>query len=102
MSAPSNLGGGGGGSGFDTNLGFTVTNLTNQNIYLQTSDTAFEQISPNLASTPQTVYRNYDVRSNNTTTAPIYLTVQVSSSDGSVNVVSGTIKGNVLVTTYFA
>ncbi|KDR77681.1 hypothetical protein GALMADRAFT_267042 [Galerina marginata CBS 339.88] len=89
-------------AGFDTNLGFTVTNNTVQNIYLQTSQTAFEQIAPQNASTPQTAYQNYPVRSNNNVTAPIYLTVQVSSADGSVNVVSGTMRGNVLVTLNFA
>ncbi|PPQ90845.1 hypothetical protein CVT25_007380 [Psilocybe cyanescens] len=89
-------------AGFDTNNGFTVTNNTAQNIYLQTSASAFSTILPGQSSSAQTAYFNYAVRNNNTTNSAVYLSINVSSADGSVNVVSGTLRGSIGVNIAFA
>jgi hypothetical protein len=94
--------GGGVFSGIDTELGFAVTNNTSQNIYLQTAATVFETIEPGKMSTTQTTFRDYAVRNNSTTNAPLYLTVKVSPADGSVTLESGTLRGKVMVAVNFA
>ena len=89
-------------SAFDTSEGFTVTNNTAQNVYLQTSASAFETIEPQKTSTVHTTYRSYPVRVNSNTGAAIYLTVVVDPSDGSVRVNPGPQRGKFTVTSNFA
>ena len=87
---------------FDPTQGFAITNNTDQNVYLQTSATAFETIEAGEMSTVQTASGNYNLRVNKTTNAAVYLTVKVSSGDGSVTASPGAQRGKFVVTTNFA
>jgi hypothetical protein len=93
---------GGVDAAFDTNEGFTVTNSTSQNVYLQTSSSDFETIVAGNTSKSQKAYGNYPLRVNNDTNAAIYLTIKVDSSDGSVKVSPGSQRGKFVVTSNFA
>jgi hypothetical protein len=87
---------------FDTNEGFTVTNNTSQNVYLQTSSSDFETIQAGKTSKSQKAYRSYPLRVNDDTGAAIYLTITVDESDGSVKVDPGARRGKFVVTSNFA
>jgi hypothetical protein len=89
-------------SAVDTSLGFTVTNNTLQNVYLQKSPSDFEQIEAGQTSTAQTAYQDYPVRNSDNTNAAVYLTVKVAESDGSVTVSPGAERGKLAVTSNFA
>jgi hypothetical protein len=89
-------------SSSDPSKGFTVTNNTTQNVYLQTGTSTFEKILPGKTSTAQTASQDYPVRNNNDTNAAVYLTVSVSDSNGSLTVNPGTERGKFVVTSNFA
>ena len=89
-------------SAFDTSVGFTVVNNTAQIVYLQTSSSNFEKILAGATSTAQTAYYNYVLRNDNSTNGSIYLTIKVSSADGSLAVDPGSLKGNFVLTSNFA
>jgi hypothetical protein len=89
-------------SSFDTSKGFTITNNTVKNVYLQTLSFDFEKIEPANTSTAQMEYGDYPLRADSDTNAAIYLTVEVKESDGSVNVAPGVERGEFVVTANFA
>lgn len=89
-------------SGFDTAQGFTVTNNTPQNVYLQPPSGAFEKIEPGKVSTAHKDYGNYPLHVNDNTNSPIYLTIQVDLNSGSFTVNSGTQRGAFAVASNFA
>jgi hypothetical protein len=86
---------------FDTTEGFTVTNRTQQNVFLQTSSTGFETIQAGRTSTAHTAYRSYQLRVNNDTNSGIYLTIVIDVADGSVKVEPGARRGRFVVTSNF-
>jgi hypothetical protein len=86
---------------FNTDKGFTVTNNTSQNVYLQTSSSTFEKIESGKTSTAQKAYGDYPLCNNDDTSASVYLTVKVNEDDGSVKVESGTLSADIAVTSNF-
>jgi hypothetical protein len=88
-------------SSFDPSKGFTITNNTDHNVYLETPASDFVKIEPGNASAHQKEYGSYPVRNNDDDNAPAYLTVNVSSSDGSFKIEPGTVNGELVVTTNF-
>lgn len=88
---------------FDPLAGFTVTNNSGQDVYLQTDTDTFVKIKDGDTSGAFTVSRDYDLRTDNKTDAKIYLTVKVSSWEdgGGVNIVPGTEVGAFAVTSNF-
>jgi hypothetical protein len=89
-------------SAFDPSQGFTITNNTAQNIYIQSGASTFDVVAAGQVSSAYTTSGNYPVRNDNNANAEIYLTVVVSDSDGSVKIESGTLKGSFVITTNFA
>lgn len=86
-------------SGFDKERGFIVTNRTDDDVYLQTTDGKFEKVEPKKASDAQLKDGEYLLRTKGETSAPVYLNVKVQS--GGVTVSPGTIAGEFVVTSYF-
>jgi hypothetical protein len=86
---------------FNTDKGFTVTNNTYHIVYLQTSSSTFEKIGVGETSSAQTAYKDYPVRNDDNTSASVYLTVKVNDDDGSVKIESGTLRADLVVTSYF-
>lgn len=89
-------------AGFDTTRGFTITNNTGQNVYLQTSQTKFVTISSGATSDAQTAWWYYAVRNDDNSSADIFLTIKCFVSTKSVHIVPGTIKGDFAITVNFA
>jgi hypothetical protein len=88
-------------SAFDPTQGFTITNNTPQNIYIQSGANNFDVVAAGQVSGAYTNYGNYPVRNNNNANAAIYLTVVVAAADSSVNINSGTLRGHFIITTSF-
>jgi len=88
-------------SSFNPGYGFTVTNNTSQNVYLQKPNVKFDTIVAGDTSTNQMDYGTYTVRNNNNINASVYLTVKVDEGNGSVAINSGTQKGAFVVTSTF-
>ncbi|KIL60564.1 hypothetical protein M378DRAFT_167922 [Amanita muscaria Koide BX008] len=88
-------------SSFSSDKGFTVTNNTKHNVYLQTSDTDFVTIEAGETSSPQKASQEYPLLNNNKTNAKVYLTVKVDDGDGTFTVVPGTERGKFAVTSNF-
>jgi hypothetical protein len=78
--------------GFDGFKGYSITNHTDHNAFLQKPTSEFEQIDGGSTSSVQKASGSYILRTNNKVTAPIYFTV-IINKDGSVNVLPGATKG---------
>ena len=89
-------------AGFNPDLGFSITNNTTQNIYVQTPSGTFDLVLANNTSDAYKGYGSYPVRNNGNVNAQIYMTVVVDASDRSVRLNSGTLIGPLTITTNFS
>ena len=93
---------------FDTNKGFRVQNLTNQDVYLKTGDgnatDSFTKIGGTETSNIFTAAQDYPLLDAAKEDADLYLTIKVNGVSGSVTITSGNVSkgvGKFIVTTNF-
>jgi hypothetical protein len=89
-------------SAVDRTQGFTITNNTSQNVYIQSGANKFDVVKAGCPSVAYTASWSYSVHNDSSAGAPVYLTVVVSGAENSVNIKSGSLVGSLTITTNFA
>lgn len=89
-------------STFDSNKGFTVTNNTVQNVYVEDTDNSFEKVPAGKTSKAYKSDGDYNVRVNDEQDAKVYLSITVDAANGDFKVAAGTQRGKFAVNCNYA